>query len=150
MSINWPRFVDLIRSHQRFVLTSHIRPDCDALGSELGMAGILEAMGKEVLILNAQETPPNLRFIDPRGKLKVLGRDLTLDQAINTDVMMILDTSAWAQLGAMSEVVRATKARKIILDHHVSQDDLGAEGFKDIHAEATGRLVFDAAGHLGV
>jgi phosphoesterase RecJ-like protein len=63
---------------------------------------------------------------------------------------MVLDTSAWAQLGAMSEVVRATKAKKIVIDHHVSQDDLGAEPFKDTQAEATGRLVFDAAGQLGV
>ena len=46
MPIHWPRFVELVRSHDRFLLTSHIRPDCDALGSELGMAGVLEALGK--------------------------------------------------------------------------------------------------------
>ena len=48
MSIHWPRFTELVRSHDRFLLTSHIRPDCDALGSELGMAGVLEALGKNV------------------------------------------------------------------------------------------------------
>jgi phosphoesterase RecJ-like protein len=150
MPINWQRFTELVRSHERFLLTSHVRPDCDALGSELGMAGILEGLGKQVLIVNAQETPPNLRFIDPQGKLKVLGRDVTMEQALATDVLMILDTSAWAQLGAMSDVVRATKAHKLILDHHVSQDDLGAEHFKNPQAEATGRLVFEAAEQLGV
>ena len=56
MSINWPRFVDLINANQRFLLTSHIRPDCDALGSELGMAAVLEQLGKEVRIVNGQET----------------------------------------------------------------------------------------------
>ena len=59
MSINWPRFVEIIRAHQRFLLISHIRPDCDALGSELGMAGVLDALGKEALIVNGQATPPN-------------------------------------------------------------------------------------------
>jgi phosphoesterase RecJ-like protein len=63
---------------------------------------------------------------------------------------MILDTSAWAQLGPMSDIVRATKAKKIVLDHHVSADDLGAEQFKNTEAEATGRLVLDAAQNLGV
>lgn len=150
MPINWPRFVEVIRSNQRFLLTSHVRPDCDALGSELGMAGILETLGKEVLIVNAQETPPNLRFIDPQQKLKTLGKDITVEQARAVDVLMILDTSAWAQLAAMGDVIRSTKAKKIVLDHHVSQDDLGAEPFKDTSAEATGRLVFEAAGHLGV
>ena len=33
--INWPRFVEIVRNHQRFLLTTHVRPDCDALGSQL-------------------------------------------------------------------------------------------------------------------
>ena len=150
MTVNWPRFVELIRTHQRFVLTSHVRPDCDALGSELGMAGILEALGKEVRIINAQAAPPNLAFIDPQQKLKVLSVDVSVAEAQDTEVLMVLDTSAWAQLGSMSEVLRGTAARKMVLDHHVSQDELGAELFKNTQAEATGRLVVEAAEHLGV
>ena len=150
MAIPWHRFTELIGSHSRFLLTSHIRPDCDALGSELGMAGVLEALGKEVSIVNAQTTPPNLAFIDPEQRLKALGVDVEPKQLDNFDVLMVLDTSAWAQLGTMSEVIRASKAHKLILDHHVGEDDLGAELFKDPTAEATGRLVLDAARHLGV
>ena len=78
MTIHWPRFADIIRSHQRFVLTSHVRPDCDALGSELGMARVLEALGKQVRIVNGQATPPNLAFIDP-AKRTVVGH-LTVGQ----------------------------------------------------------------------
>ena len=44
LTINWPKFVETIRGNQRFLLTSHIRPDCDALGSELGMARVLESL----------------------------------------------------------------------------------------------------------
>jgi bifunctional oligoribonuclease and PAP phosphatase NrnA len=65
-------------------------------------------------------------------------------------VLIILDTTAWAQLGAMADVVKSTKALKAVIDHHVSHDDLGAELFKDSEAEATGRLVIDAADQLGV
>jgi phosphoesterase RecJ-like protein len=150
MTVNWPRFVELVRTHQRFLLTSHVRPDCDALGSELGMARILEGLGKQVTIVNAQAAPPNLQFIDPQNKLKVLGCDVSLEQAQSAEVLMVLDTSAWAQLGSMAEAVRGAKGRKLVLDHHVSQDDLGAELFKNTQAEATGRLVFEAAGQLGV
>ena len=52
MSVDWSAFVEIIQAHQKFVLTSHIRPDCDALGSELGMAGVLESLGKDVVIVN--------------------------------------------------------------------------------------------------
>lgn len=150
MSINWPRFTELVRSHDRFLLTSHIRPDCDALGSELGMAGVLEALGKNVIIVNGQTTPPNLAFIDPDKKLKTLGIDVQPFHLEGIEVLLVLDTSAWAQLGTMAEVVRETKAHKAILDHHVGEDDLGAELFKNPQAEATGRLVVEAAHHLGV
>lgn len=150
MNIDWPGFVQLVRAQQTFLLTSHIRPDCDALGSELAMAGLLEAIGKQVWIVNGHATPPNLAFIDPQAKIRTLGRDLSADQLPPVDAIMILDTSAWAQLGSMADVVRASAAVKIILDHHVSEDDLQARSFKDPRIEATGRLVLEAARQLGV
>lgn len=150
MTIDWPRFVEVIRSHQRFVLTSHIRPDADALGSELGMAGVLDKLGKQVLILNGHSTPRNLQFLDPTNRIKTVGVDLQPGDIGQHDAFMVLDTSAWAQLGPMGEVMRAFPGKKLILDHHVSSDDLGAEVFKNTTAEATGRLVLEAADHLEV
>ena len=149
-AINWPAFVQIIRAGKRFLLTSHIRPDCDALGSELGMCGVLEALGKQVIIVNGQATPPNLEFIDPDKRLKAVGVDAPQADIDAVDVLMILDTSAWAQLGPVSEIVKTTRAKKIVLDHHVSEDDLGAEPFKNVKSEATGRLVMEAADQLGV
>ncbi|MEX0820097.1 MAG: DHH family phosphoesterase [Pirellulaceae bacterium] len=150
MTVNWSRFAEVIHAHQRFLLTSHIRPDCDALGSELGMALVLEAIGKRVTIVNGMETPRNLAFIDPERRIKVIGEDIQVDDLDDIEVLMVLDTSAWAQLGPMSDVIRATAATRIVVDHHVSEDDLGAEPFKNTTAEATGRLVAEAAEVLGV
>lgn len=150
MSVNWPGFIEIVNQNHKFLLTSHIRPDCDALGSELGMAGVLEALGKEVVIVNGHRTPPNLAFIDPQQRVKVIGEDVQLSDLEDIEVLMILDTSAWAQLGPMGDVIRATKAKKIIVDHHVSEDELGAEPFKNVKAEATGRLVAEAAEQLNV
>jgi bifunctional oligoribonuclease and PAP phosphatase NrnA len=147
--IAWPRFVEIVRSHQRFLLTCHIRPDCDALGSELGMAAILEQLGKDVLLVNDFAVPPNLAFLDHEKKARQLGEDVSAEQLADREVLMVLDTSAWAQLGNMGDVIRSTRALKLVIDHHVSQDDLGAELFKDVEAEATGRLVVDAADALG-
>lgn len=150
MSINWSRFVNIVRSHERFLLVSHVRPDCDALGSELGMAGVLEALGKKVRIVNGQATPPNLAFIDPARRIGVIGQTVQPADLADAQVLMVLDTSAWQQLGPMSDVLRAFGGQRIVLDHHVSADDLGAEEFKDTQAEATGRLVVEAAEALGV
>ena len=148
--IPWSRFVEIVGSHQRFVLTTHIRPDGDALGSELAMALILESLGKDVLVCNAFGVPPNLRFLDPRHKLKQLDVDIPAARLEDREVLIVLDTAAWAQLGSMGAVIKSTKALKVVIDHHVSGDDLGAELFKDPEAEATGRLVIEAADQLGV
>jgi phosphoesterase RecJ-like protein len=150
MSINWPRFCEIVKNSHDILLTSHIRPDCDALGSELGMAGILESLGKKVRIVNGHPTPPNLAFIDPTKRIGVIGQNVALADLQSCDLMMVLDTSAWAQLGAMGDVLKSLSCKKIILDHHESDEDLGAEPFKNTKAEAAGRLVMEAADALGV
>jgi phosphoesterase RecJ-like protein len=150
MSIDWKRFAEIVRTHRCFLLVSHIRPDCDALGSELGMAAILESLGKTAWIVNGQPTPPNLAFIDPYKRIHSIGQNVKPEQLGDVEVIMILDTSAWAQLGPMSDFIRAFPGKKIVVDHHVSEDDIGAEPFKDVTAEATGRLVVEAAEALEV
>lgn len=150
MRVAWQKFTEIVRQNERFLLTSHIRPDCDALGSELGMAQILRACGKQVRIVNGQATPHNLRFIDPDQEIQAIGVDVTSDQLRDHEVLIVLDTSAWAQLGPMAELVRALAGQKVVIDHHQSADDLGAEPFKDVEAEATGALVVAAADALGV
>jgi phosphoesterase RecJ-like protein len=67
-----------------------------------------------------------------------------------SDLLIVLDAAAWNQLGDMAEVIRNAKIAKAVIDHHVSGEDLGGEVFKDASAEATGRLVVEAADHLGV
>ena len=148
--IDWSPFVELVRNHERFVLTTHIRPDCDALGSQLAMAGILQRMNKQVLCCNAFCVPPNYRFIDPHGMAKQLGTDVSAEQIESFDVLIVLDTTAWAQLGDMADVIRNTGLKKVVIDHHVSGDDLDAMLLKDTKAEAAGRVVIEAADALGV
>src|SRR4029453_18503940 len=133
-----------------YLLVSHVRPDCDALGSELGMALILEAIGKSVRIVNGQATPPNLASLDPQNTIGVIGQTVQPAELAEIEVIMVLDTSAWAQLGPMSDFIRAFRGKKVVVDHHLSSDDLAEDQFKNTTAEATGRLVVEAAEALGV
>jgi phosphoesterase RecJ-like protein len=147
--IDWPRFVEIVRGHQRFLLTTHVRPDGDAVGCVLAMAAALTQLGKQAIIVTAFELPRHLRFLDPDRKIQRLGVQVAPEQLGGFDVLMVFDTAAWAQLGEMGDVIRRTGALKVVLDHHTSADDLGAEVFADPEADATGRLVFEAVGRLG-
>jgi len=149
MTLNWDQLAERIRASHSFILASHIRPDCDALGSEIGMAGILQQLGKRVRIINGHPTPPSLDFIDPQNMIEVVGETVQSAE-ISGDCFIVLDTSAWAQLGPMGDVLRGFAGQKLCLDHHVGEDDLGTEFFKDTRAEATGHLVAKLAKHMQV
>ena len=75
-------------------------------------------------IVNGQATPPNLAFIDPENQIKVIGQTIQPADLADTDVVLVLDTSAWAQIGPMSDFIRGFGGKKIVLDHHASADDL--------------------------
>ncbi len=150
MRLDWATLLDTLRNASRIVLTSHVRPDCDALGSELGMAGILESLGKHVRIVNAQATPANLKWLDPEGRIESLAEKVRPADLADRDLFIVLDTSAWAQLGAMGDVAKSMRDRVLVIDHHVSEDDLSDRWFKDTAAEATARIVYEIGLRLRV
>ena len=67
MTIDWTPLADLIETRDRFLVTTHVRPDGDALGSEIGMVGLLRQRGKDVRVVNASLTPPRYDFLDPES-----------------------------------------------------------------------------------
>jgi phosphoesterase RecJ-like protein len=150
MTIDWTPLADLIETHDRFLVTTHVRPDGDALGSEVGMAGLLRQKGKHVRVVNSSPTPPRYDFLDPDGKLfEHFGTRVKPEELSDREVAIILDLSAWSQLGDMAAYVRGFAGRRVVIDHHVSQDDMDAIFFKDTSAEATGTLVLAASKSLG-
>jgi len=143
MPIHWSPFVDLIKRHQRFLITTHVRPDPDGLGSQLGLADVLEQMGKEVKLVISSKSPPRYDFLDPARRIQRFR--IPGDEYRNTEVILILDTGTWGQLGDFGSFLKTMTVPKIVIDHHLSQDDLGAVRFVDTTAEATGRLIYEAA-----
>ena len=151
MSIDWSPLSDLVANRDRFLVTTHVRPDGDALGSEVGMVGLLRQKGKDVRVVNASRTPPRYDYLDPSGTLfEHFGSQATPENLRDREEVIILDLSAWSQLGEMAGFVRDCPGPRLVVDHHVSQDDFGATYLKDTSAEATGTLVVRAAHALGV
>ena len=150
MTIDWTPLADLIETHDRFLVTTHVRPDGDALGSEVGMAGLLRQKGKDVRVVNSSPTPPRYDFLDPDLNIfEHFGHRVQPTELADREVAVILDLSSWNQLGDMAGFIRQFPGPRVVIDHHVSEDDLGAVVFKDSSAEATGILVMKAIAALG-
>ncbi len=146
MPLDWTPFVEFARRHQRFVLTTHVRPDGDGLGSMLALADALEHNGKTVHLTVASVLPPRYDFLDPTRRVK---RFESADAYRDVDAAIVLDTGTWNQLGDFGTFLKFLNVPKVVIDHHMTQDDLGALRLVDVSAEATGRLVFEAVTALG-
>jgi phosphoesterase RecJ-like protein len=147
MSLDWTPFVDLVRRHGRFLITTHVRPDGDGLGSMLALSDALERQGKEVQLVIASPMPARYQFVDRDKKIQCVASPTEpMNQA---QVAIVLDTGTWNQLDRIGPFVREFAGPKVVIDHHLTQDDLGAVRFVDTSAEATGRLVFEAIAALG-
>ncbi len=152
MAIAWREFIEIVARHESFLLTTHERADCDAIGSELALAAALESLGKRVRIVNADPVPPHIAFLDRHEKIEILGQHVLASDIVGSDiqVIVVVDTSAWQQIGPMGEVLKLSSARRVVIDHHASGDDMGGTMFKNDAAEANGRLILEAIEALGV
>ncbi len=147
MPLDWSSFVAIVRQHQRFLLTTHIRPDGDGLGSMLALAEALQGQGKEARMVIASTFPPRYHFLDPQDRIARFDEPGPEDRG--AEVIVVLDTGTWNQLGSFAPFLREEPAVKVVIDHHQTQDDLGALRLVDTTVEATGRLIHQALAALG-
>ena len=138
------KFESVVSPNRRFVLTTHVNPDGDAIGSEIGMAFFLLSQGKEVRIVNHDETPPFLRFLlDPAVAVEVYDPARHDPVIAAADVVLLLDNSAPDRLGRMERVILDAAARVLCIDHHPTRGTPWAHDILDDEACATAALVAD-------
>jgi phosphoesterase RecJ-like protein len=136
--------VQLIRTGQRFLLTCHVMPDADAIGSMLGLAEILRSLGKEVVLYNRDQVPDMLTFLAGSDEVRS-----SLPAGMRFDATFITDTAA-RNLLPRTFPPHAISGPRVIVDHHVSHDDFGDVIVRDVQACATAVVVLELAAALGV
>ncbi|PYI56798.1 MAG: DHH family phosphoesterase [Verrucomicrobia bacterium] len=127
----------ILREHERFAVLSHIRPDGDALGSQLALALSLQQLGKKVRVWNEDGMLEKYSFLsraDLLTKPPHTGEDV--------DVAIALDTAIQNRLGTAFAAVRSTRIW-INIDHHLSNPGYGDLVYVDPAAPATGQIIFD-------
>lgn len=132
----------IIRRGKRFVLTTHINPDPDGIGSELALARFLMAKGKEALILNHSATPLNCEFLDPDNAVHQFDPALHRDLVLSADVIFILDTNHPDRLESLKPFVLQSPATKICIDHHLNKAAFADLYIIDEPSTATGEILY--------
>ena len=142
MAIDIKLFQKIILENKSFILTTHVNPDGDAIGSVIAMANFLLQMGKNVSIINCSETPKNYIFLDKEKKIE--NYETSLDKKIlSCDVIMVLDTNSGSRLKSMENIVKTSTAKKIIIDHHLDEENFCDFYFTDTSLASTGEIVYN-------
>jgi bifunctional oligoribonuclease and PAP phosphatase NrnA len=126
----------VLREYQSFAILSHVRPDGDALGSQLALALSLQQLGKNVRVWNEEGMLEKYSFL-PRAEL-LLKVPSTPE---NVDVAIALDTAIQNRLGTALAAVGSAKIW-INIDHHRSNPGYGDLVIIDPSAPATGEIIF--------
>ena len=132
----------LIQQYQRFVLTTHVNPDGDGLGSEIALAHYLRNIGKNATILNHNITPEHYQWLDTQQEIVHFEPKRDGDKILRADVIFILDTNQPERLRSLEPFVRQSKAVKIVIDHHLEPNPFGDQYILDDDATSTGELVY--------
>lgn len=131
-----------IRKANSLVLSCHIRPDADALGSLIGLKLGLEQLGKQVTALSPDGVPAAYRFLP--------GYEGVIDRTEGSfDVGIGLDSDGSDRMGRSEPLILAQPV-VIDIDHHTGPDPFGDIQLVDSTAAATGELIYELLGVLGV
>lgn len=131
--------------HDSFVILSHVRPDGDAIGSQLALAFALEAAGKKVRVINEDGLPDNLRFLPGSDRV-----ELPPAEPLDVEVAIALDTATKPRLGDNS-LNAASKAKLWLnIDHHKSNPAYGDVNHIDSTSPATGQILYKLISELNL
>jgi bifunctional oligoribonuclease and PAP phosphatase NrnA len=128
---------DILRTHQRFVVMSHVRPDGDALGCTLAMGLCLRQMGKDVQMWNDEGCLEKFGFL-PQSAL--VGTPPA--EPAEFEVAIVLDTAVKNRAGRCIDAVKRA-GLWMNIDHHVSNPRYGDVNHIDSTAPATGQILFE-------
>jgi phosphoesterase RecJ-like protein len=132
----------MIEQNQRFVLSTHVNPDPDAIGSELAFARFLKTMGKDALILNHSATPFNCVFLDRENSIVQFNPGRDGGKIREADVIFILDANHPDRLESLKPFILESKAEKICIDHHPDKAEFADLYLIDESSTATGEILF--------
>ena len=134
----------VIAEGNMFVLTCHAGPDGDALGSTLGMAHYLTALGKEATVIVPDAYPDFLAWMP--GSQEIVRFDKHPDKAelliAMADVVMAMDYNALSRVDDMGPMIAKSKATKVLVDHHLHPDTFCRLNFSYPQLSSTCEVVF--------
>ncbi|MGA0557328.1 DHH family phosphoesterase [Larkinella sp. VNQ87] len=143
---------DLIEKPQTVLITTHLNPDADAMGSSLGLAGYLKKRNHRVTVVAPTDYPENLNWLSGNDEVLVFDEKKRVEITKlfeQADVIFCLDFSVLNRIRDLEPLVRQSRAKKVMIDHHLEPEAFADFVYWDTTAAATAQLIFQLIAQLG-
>jgi phosphoesterase RecJ-like protein len=149
---NLSAFKTLLRKPARVVITTHQKPDADALGSSLALSAYLEKLDHKVSVISPTDYPDFLSWM--KGDDRVINfedgnEDLSKKLIDEAEIIFCLDFSSLNRINGLGDMVASSGAKKVVIDHHLEPEDFADYIEWDTDASATAELLYDLIVALG-
>ena len=135
---------ELLAQPQKIVITTHHKPDGDAMGSSLGLYNYLIQQGHHARVITPTDYPENLAWLPGNDEVIVYTEHKEESAALIADAKLIfcLDFNALGRINDMGPLVGESNALKVMIDHHLEPQDFDDYRYWDINACATAQLMY--------
>lgn len=129
---------------KNIVITTHHKPDGDAMGSSLGLYNFLIQKGHHVKVITPTDYPVFLHWLPNNPEVVVFPDNAELSAQLvgAAELIFCLDFNTLTRIGALGDIVRDSKAVKILIDHHLEPEGFDDYRFWNINACATAQLIY--------
>jgi bifunctional oligoribonuclease and PAP phosphatase NrnA len=149
---NISNFSEFLSQPRNAVILTHFKPDADALGSSLGLAGYLKKKGHQTTVITPSDYPDFLSWMKGNNEVVVFHKDKpAIAQSLidNADIIFCLDFSSLNRINELGVMVQHAKAKKVLIDHHLEPERFADFEQWDTTAASTAELVYQVIKELG-
>ena len=144
MTDNYQRIIDTLKSCKRVLVTTHVRPDGDALGSCAAMVIGMKKRGIDAEVLLLSHLPTKYSFIFKEFSIPFFDVENAWPESFDLnryDALLVVDTGTWSQLPGLKERVENWNKPKLVVDHHLTQENWADTKLVVSEAAAAGEIV---------
>jgi phosphoesterase RecJ-like protein len=136
---------ELLAQPRKIVITTHHKPDGDAMGSSLGLYNYLIQLGHHAKVITPTDYPQFLEWLPGNGEVIIYTEqsDLSADLVANAEIIFCLDFNALSRINELGELVAISGAKKVMIDHHLEPEDFDDYRHWNINACAAAQLVYE-------
>jgi len=135
--------LDALAAAKRVLVTTHVRPDGDALGTSAAMVLAMRKMNIQSEVLLLSRLPNKYSFVFAESGIVHHDAEAGWPAALNLadfDALLVVDTGTWSQLPGLKERVAGWKAPKLVVDHHLTQENWADAKLVVTEAAAAGEI----------